>query len=110
MRISEVTRFTKSTLMQCALPLSLAWTDEVSITITGWYNYMFVQYGKIAIPKNSNTQETSIRLGTVGERRQREVMETGRDGRFGSTPGRFEGIGFCAEKEVSSGGLSIHFI
>ena len=37
-------------------------------------------------------------------------METGRDGRFGSTPGRFEGIGFCVEKEVSSGGLSIHFI
>ena len=44
------------------------------------------------------THETSIRLGTVGERRQSEVMETGRDGRFGSTPGRFEGIGFCTEE------------
>ena len=39
-------------------------------------------------------QETETWLGLVGEIRHRDVMFTGRLGRFGSTPGLFVGIGF----------------
>jgi len=42
----------------------------------------------------SAAQETSMRFEMVADIRQTLVMLTGRLGRFGSTPGRLEGIKF----------------
>ena len=62
-RVSAVTHLTRSTEIQKDLPTS-----------------------------TPAAQETSIRFEIVGEIRQTAVMLTGRLGRFGSTPGRFDGM------------------